>query len=224
MENIRRRSLHCVNRSMISTILLIFFGSVIVTESASFVLPSRNKPLRQQPILQQQLSPKWQPFTQVISDVDDTIKSSGGVKIGDVALGGIDTQYERGEFYPGVFEFMLHLSLHLIDDSRKPAKVAILTARAEELKAALELTPDSKIGTMLRQTGENHGVVDWGLGPVFYGSVAEWVLQDRKGMRKVFKYILFTSFLCSCSCFFLQQMIRSDSACLFAPNIPVFKL
>jgi hypothetical protein len=41
------------------------------------------------------------PFTQVISDVDDTIKSSGGVKIGDVALGGIDTQYERGEFYPG---------------------------------------------------------------------------------------------------------------------------
>jgi hypothetical protein len=43
----------------------------------------------------------WQPFTQVISDVDDTIKSSGGVKIGDVALGGIDTQYERGEFYPG---------------------------------------------------------------------------------------------------------------------------
>jgi hypothetical protein len=33
--------------------------------------------------------------------VDDTIKSSGGVKIGDVALGGIDTQYERGEFYPG---------------------------------------------------------------------------------------------------------------------------
>jgi len=169
---------------MISTILLIFFGSVILTESASFVRPSRNKPLRQQQILQQQLSPKWQPFTQVISDVDDTIKSSGGVKIGDVALGGIDTQYERGEFYPGVFEFMLHLSLHLLDDSRKPAKVAILTARAEELKAALELTPDSKIGTMLRQTGEHHGVVDWGLGPVFYGSVAEWVLQDRKGMRK----------------------------------------
>lgn len=169
---------------MISTILLIFFGSVILTESASFVRPSRNKPLRQQQILQQQLSPKWQPFTQVISDVDDTIKSSGGVKIGDVALGGIDTQYERGEFYPGVFEFMFHLSLHLLDDSRKPAKVAILTARAEELKAALELTPDSKIGTMLRQTGEHHGVVDWGLGPVFYGSVAEWVLQDRKGMRK----------------------------------------
>jgi|NOAtaT_6_FD_contig_51_5973224_length_1245_multi_1_in_0_out_0_2 hypothetical protein len=50
--------------------------------------------------LQRQPSP-CPPFTQVISDVDDTIKSSGGVKIGDVALGGIDTQYERGEFYPG---------------------------------------------------------------------------------------------------------------------------
>ena len=38
-----------------------------------------------------------QPFTQVISDVDDTLKSSGGLKIGEIALGGIDTQYERGQ-------------------------------------------------------------------------------------------------------------------------------
>uniref|UniRef100_A0A7R9WEP4 Uncharacterized protein n=1 Tax=Pseudictyota dubia TaxID=2749911 RepID=A0A7R9WEP4_9STRA len=32
--------------------------------------------------------------------------------------------------------------------------------------------------------GEKAGVEGWGLGPVLYGSVAEWVVQDRKGMRK----------------------------------------
>lgn len=43
----------------------------------------------------------------MISDVDDTLKSSGGVNVAGVALGGIDVQYERGDFYPGVAEFML---------------------------------------------------------------------------------------------------------------------
>jgi hypothetical protein len=50
-------------------------------------------------------------FTQVISDVDDTLKSSGGVNVAGVALGGIDVQYPRGEMYPGVAEFMLQMSL-----------------------------------------------------------------------------------------------------------------
>lgn len=40
---------------------------------------------------------------QVLTDVDDTIKSSGGVTLQGVYLGGIDGQYPRGEFYPGVF-------------------------------------------------------------------------------------------------------------------------
>ena len=40
----------------------------------------------------------YAPFTQVISDVDDTLKSSGGVSVAGVALGGIDTQYARGIF------------------------------------------------------------------------------------------------------------------------------
>jgi len=30
----------------------------------------------------------------------------------------------------------------------------------------------------------NVGVRNWGLGPVLYGSVAEWIVQDRKGLRK----------------------------------------
>jgi len=131
------------------------------------------------------------PFTQVISDVDDTLKSSGGVKIGEIALGGIDTQYERGEFYPGVFQFMFELSISSFEsegispeDGLAPPKVAVLTARAEEFKLALELKEDSKLAKAFRKTGQDYGVEQWGLGPVLYGSVAEWIIQDRKGLRK----------------------------------------
>jgi len=124
-----------------------------------------------------------QPLTQVISDVDDTLKSSGGLKIGEIALGGIDTQYERGQFYPGVFSFMLELSLST-SETLQPPKVAILTARAEEFKIALELKNSSSLAKAFRMTGEQCGVHGWGLGPVLYGSVAEWAIQDRKGLRK----------------------------------------
>eukprot|EP00551_Chaetoceros_affinis_P002003 CAMPEP_0203654870 /NCGR_PEP_ID=MMETSP0088-20131115/36619_1 /ASSEMBLY_ACC=CAM_ASM_001087 /TAXON_ID=426623 /ORGANISM="Chaetoceros affinis, Strain CCMP159" /LENGTH=256 /DNA_ID=CAMNT_0050515303 /DNA_START=186 /DNA_END=956 /DNA_ORIENTATION=- len=122
-------------------------------------------------------------MTQVISDVDDTLKSSGGVKIGDIALGGIDVQYERGDFYPGVFQFMLELSRSTGDRSYPP-KVAILTARAEEFKVALQLKEKSKLAVAFRKTGEAEGIRNWGLGPVLYGSVAEWVNQSKKGLRK----------------------------------------
>ena len=127
-------------------------------------------------------------FTQVISDVDDTIKSSGGVNVAGVALGGIDVQYKRGEIYPGVTEFYLQLSLGLggmaVIDRRPPAKVAILTARAEEFKAALQFKDSHPVAVAFRKTGEGAGVTNWGLGPTLYGSVAEWIVQDRKGLRK----------------------------------------
>lgn len=124
-------------------------------------------------------------FTQVISDVDDTLKSSGGVNIGGVALGGIDVQYQRGVMYPGVEEFMLQISLCTRKDpTAPPPKVAILTARAEEFKAALELKESSSLAQAFRKAGEAEGVEQWGLGPVLYGSVAEWIIQDRKGLRK----------------------------------------
>lgn len=140
-------------------------------------------------------SPSCKPlFTQVISDVDDTLKSSGGVNVAGVNLGGIDVQYKRGDFYPGVAEFMLQVSLGGCDDSvvdkaaavkaAVPPKVAILTARAEEFKMALELKEDSKLAVAFRSAGEASGVTGWGLGPVLYGSVAEWIVQDRKGLRK----------------------------------------
>lgn len=124
-------------------------------------------------------------FTQVISDVDDTLKSSGGVNVAGVALGGIDVQYERGEYYPGVAQFMLELSRGPNSPLTKtPPKVAILTARAEEFKMALELKDTSSLAVAFRQAGEASGILNWGLGPVLYGSVAEWVLQTRKGLRK----------------------------------------
>lgn len=127
-----------------------------------------------------------QPFTQVISDVDDTLKSSGGVNVAGVALGGIDVQYERGDFYPGVGEFMLEMSRHGLntENAKSPAKIAILTARAEEFKAALEIKDESKLAVALRSAGEQAGIDGWGVGPVLYGSVAEWIIQDRKGLRK----------------------------------------
>lgn len=134
-------------------------------------------------------------FTQVISDVDDTIKSSGGVAVAGVALGGIDKQYARGEVYPGVAEFMLHVSLASLSSPSSsssetstvlpnPPKVAILTARAEEFKAALELKENSAIAEAFRNAGRDAGISDWGLGPVLYGSVVEWIVQTRKGLRK----------------------------------------
>jgi hypothetical protein len=157
------------------------------------------------------------PLTQVVSDIDDTLKSSGGVTLAGVSLGGIDVQYDRGEFYPGVFQFMWEISLfsvvvnqrycdeyRLERDSKEggdsssggidpnlgilsPPKVAVLTARAEELKAALEIKDSSKLAQAFRKTGESSKVcptLDWGIGPVLYGSVSEWIIQHRKGLRK----------------------------------------
>lgn len=100
------------------------------------------------------------PLTQVVSDIDDTLKSSGGVTIAGVALGGIDVQYARGEFYPGVFQFMWELSLYSVklnqryyddhfqgDDSASlpmltPPKVAVLTAVSGMLRLRVDQHSD----------------------------------------------------------------------------------
>ena len=74
-------------------------------------------------------------YIQVLSDVDDTLKSSGGVSVGSVALGGVDAQYGRGEVYPGVFQFMLELSKG--GGEGRPMNVAVLTARAEEVSVCV---------------------------------------------------------------------------------------
>jgi hypothetical protein len=40
----------------------------------------------------------------VVTDIDDTIVSSGGLNIFGINLGGVDNQYKRGTFYPGVIQ------------------------------------------------------------------------------------------------------------------------
>lgn len=144
----------------------------------------------------------------VVTDIDDTVKSSGGVclfgktdtyctiavlrvlfnnstHVG-IPLGGIDTHFKRGEFYPGVFQFLLELSAqNSLSDS--PPKVAVLTARAREFLFALALKPADKLCSAFRQVGIQNGFADWGVGvgtDVYYGSVVEWILQNRKGIRK----------------------------------------
>jgi hypothetical protein len=124
-------------------------------------------------MLQSQQQPQ---FTQVISDVENTLKSSGGMQVAGVALGGIDVQYKRGQLYPGVAEFMLAMSSHPPDSV--PAKIAILT------KAALEIKEQSKLVVALRLAGDAAGIDGWDIGPVRYGSVAVWIIQDQKGLQR----------------------------------------
>ena len=121
----------------------------------------------------------------LITDIDDTVQSSGGKKLFGVALGGIDTQYRRGTQYPGAFIFALQLTRFNTSPYRQPLDVAVLTARAREFKFALELKPSHPISTSYRIMGESQGVAGWGIGPVLYGSVKEWILQKQKFNRKI---------------------------------------
>lgn len=143
----------------------------------------------------------------VVTDIDDTIVSSGGVKLFGFALGGIDNLYRRGQFYPGAVQFLFELScppgstsysklsysnangtigssllspFHL----RLPARVAVLTARAREFKFALALKASHKVCKAFANIGATNGLPGWGIGDVYYGSVAEWIFQQRKGLRK----------------------------------------
>jgi len=159
---------------------MLAFSSLLATGWIS-------QPLRQRP--HRTAAPlRWDEIlcgmTQVVTDIDDTIKSSGGVNIGGIALGGVDISYERNSFYPGVFQFGLELASHTAKPRDPPNKMAVLTARAEEFKWALEIKQSSKLCTRYRQAGEAAGLEGWGVGEVLYGSVLEWVCQERKGWRK----------------------------------------
>ena len=127
------------------------------------------------------LSSKESRSVRVITDIDDTVKSSGGVRLFGIALGGIDTQYERGHFYPGAIQFAFELSRH---KAAVPSKLSVLTARARELKFALALKPNGKLCKEYSKVGAKNGFDDWGIGTVYYGSVKEWIFQERKGLRK----------------------------------------
>jgi hypothetical protein len=144
----------------------------------------------------------------VITDIDDTVVSSGGHTFCGIMIGGVDNQYKHGEFYPGVTQFGLELALSkqllpmLLRSARRalnlkqavghedksihaePSPVSVLTARAKELKFAMALKPTSKVCKAYHHCGTSHGLPDWGVGDVQYGSLAEWVLSHRRGWRK----------------------------------------
>ena len=62
--------------------------------------------------------------------------------------------------------------------------MAVLTARAREFREFLEIRQSDKLCVGFRERGAARGHPDWGIGPVLYGSVQEWICQDRKGWRK----------------------------------------
>ena len=118
------------------------------------------------------------------------------MKLFGVPLGGIDKQYSRGEFYPGAFQFFFELSKFNQKSSKNPIpRVAVLTARARELLFVLALKPTDKLCSTFSRIGKENGVDDWGVAQehVYYGSVVEWVLSERKGLRKFMNFDLMIS-------------------------------
>lgn len=124
-------------------------------------------------------------LTRVVTDIDDTVKSSGNIRLAGIPLGGIDGQYERGQFYPGVFQFAFELANESAERAHgNPLPVAVLTARAREFLFALELNERHPISLAYKRCGSENGLAGWGLGPILYGSVKEWVCSSQKGRRK----------------------------------------
>ncbi|KAK2196116.1 hypothetical protein BdWA1_002716 [Babesia duncani] len=124
----------------------------------------------------------WGP-TQVIIDIDDTVKSSGGYKLFNVPLGGVDTQYGRGELYPGSFQFILELAMYKMGRNRKPLLLAVLTTRIPQVPIA----PDSILNRRLREVAEKRGVLNWGIdceNKIFYSTLKEWVFNETRGEKK----------------------------------------
>jgi hypothetical protein len=51
----------------------------------------------------------------------------------------------------------------------------------------LEIKDESKLAQAFRKTGQmskTNTQEEWGVGPVLYGSVSEWIIQYKKGLRK----------------------------------------
>lgn len=90
----------------------------------------------------------------VLTDVDDTIKSSGG-KIGHLKgrLAGSDRAYYPGEVYPGVAQFSLELSRGRAQ-ALAPPLVVVLSARPASLRHfGLKLREQGPVNTHYRGIG-----------------------------------------------------------------------
>ncbi|CBZ56208.1 conserved hypothetical protein [Neospora caninum Liverpool] len=129
---------------------------------------------------------------QVLVDIDDTVRSSGGVTFLSVSLGGIDTQYERGAFYPGCFQFLFELAVHGLRGNQRPLSLGVLTARIPQVP----ITADSVLNQKLRETALRRGIRGWGIdckNKVLYSTLNEWIFPSEKGKRKFENLLLLHS-------------------------------
>lgn len=95
----------------------------------------------------------------VFTDVDDTIKASGG-KDGKLKgqLAGCDRSYHSGEIYPGNAQFLLELSRGA-NEATNPPKVVVLSARPEEIKnLGLKLSENGVVNKHFVQVATANGI------------------------------------------------------------------
>lgn len=95
----------------------------------------------------------------VLTDVDDTIKCSGGPPAGaDTVCSGTSPH----NMYPGVAEFALALARGP-NDSTTPPKVVPLSARPDELSAFLAMRDDTPEGQAYANAASSQNISGWGL-------------------------------------------------------------
>ncbi|CXI60611.1 conserved Plasmodium protein, unknown function [Plasmodium berghei] len=129
---------------------------------------------------------KWG-ATQVIIDIDDTIRSSGGYKLFNYALGGVDAQYHRGETYPGSFQFIFELAMNKLPPECKPLLLSVLTARIPQVP----ITENSFLNIKFNEVAERRGIKNWGIdcdNKTLYSTLKEWVWNETRGEKKFINF------------------------------------
>jgi len=117
-------------------------------------------------------APTGEPLA-VLTDVDDTIKCSGG------GVGGVDKQClgtKPHKMYPGVADFQLALARG-VNNSMEPRKVIPLSARPSELRWILKMKENSPENEAYKKAASKAGIASWGIDTVRagYGSVADFI-------------------------------------------------
>jgi len=118
----------------------------------------------------------------VMSDVDDTMKCSGGPPAGadSECLGTV-----KGGMYPGMAEFMLALSRGAADE-RQPRSVIPLSARPKALKLLLGMKASDPMSVAFAAAARALGVEGWGLDTesAMYGALSDTTdFKELAGIR-----------------------------------------
>ena len=129
----------------------------------------------------------------VISDIDDTLRCSGGL------VSGVDNLYPAGTLYPGATQFMFELSaahlqcnagdLSVQDLVDKPLShliphVHIVTARANIRFLAIQ--PTDSICSKFRHTASLNNAPNWGVDSILYSKkISEMLIRNRRKNRKI---------------------------------------